>query len=120
MVLDVLGRIALERRRFLKNAKIAVQRQAMWSNLAHEMMAEFRSLSAEEFLPSKCQQSGKKMERMESHFAAWEKQQKEIEQTKYLMKLESMYEKAVEMECGCGCGSCLGQSQGVPRTDSDT
>ncbi|XP_022869776.1 AUGMIN subunit 6-like isoform X1 [Olea europaea var. sylvestris] len=42
------GRIALERRRFLKNAETAVQRQAMWSNLAHEMTAEFRGLSAEE------------------------------------------------------------------------
>ncbi|GMH24858.1 hypothetical protein Nepgr_026701 [Nepenthes gracilis] len=42
------ARIALERRRFLKNAECAVQRQAMWSNLAHEMTAEFRSLCAEE------------------------------------------------------------------------
>ncbi|KAI8541370.1 hypothetical protein RHMOL_Rhmol08G0054900 [Rhododendron molle] len=42
------ARIALERRRFLKNAETAVQRQAMWSNLAHEMTAEFRGLSAEE------------------------------------------------------------------------
>ncbi|CAA3005495.1 AUGMIN subunit 6-like isoform X2 [Olea europaea var. sylvestris] len=42
------GRIALERRRFLKNAETAVQRQAMWSNLAHEMTAEFRGLSAED------------------------------------------------------------------------
>ncbi|GLU02178.1 hypothetical protein SLE2022_194420 [Rubroshorea leprosula] len=42
------ARIALERRRFLKNAEIAVQRQAMWSNLAHEMTAEFRGLCAEE------------------------------------------------------------------------
>ncbi|GER29540.1 NADH-quinone oxidoreductase subunit B [Striga asiatica] len=36
------ARIALERRRFLKNAETAVQRQAMWSDLAHEMTAEFR------------------------------------------------------------------------------
>ncbi|XP_044949623.1 AUGMIN subunit 6 isoform X3 [Hordeum vulgare subsp. vulgare] len=42
------ARIALERRRFLKNANIAVQRQTTWSNLAHEMTAEFRSLCAEE------------------------------------------------------------------------
>ncbi|KAA8548187.1 hypothetical protein F0562_004552 [Nyssa sinensis] len=42
------ARIALERRRFLKNAETAVNRQAMWSNLAHEMTAEFRGLSAEE------------------------------------------------------------------------
>ncbi|GKA59522.1 augmin subunit 6 [Tanacetum coccineum] len=42
------ARIALERRRFLKNAEIAVQRQAMWSNLAHEMTAEYRRLCAEE------------------------------------------------------------------------
>ncbi|KAK4746684.1 hypothetical protein SAY87_025721 [Trapa incisa] len=42
------ARIALERRRFLKNAEIAVQRQGMWSNLAHEMTAEFRGLCAEE------------------------------------------------------------------------
>ncbi|KAL8136572.1 hypothetical protein V2J09_002573 [Rumex salicifolius] len=42
------ARIALERRRFLKNAEMAVQRQAMWSNLAHEMTAEFRGLCAEE------------------------------------------------------------------------
>ncbi|XP_051141230.1 AUGMIN subunit 6 [Andrographis paniculata] len=42
------ARIALERRRFLKNAETAVQRQAMWSNLAHEMTAEFRALCAEE------------------------------------------------------------------------
>ncbi|KAL5793331.1 hypothetical protein ACOSP7_001925 [Xanthoceras sorbifolium] len=42
------ARIALERRRFLKNAETAVQRQAMWSTLAHEMTAEFRGLCAEE------------------------------------------------------------------------
>ncbi|PUZ75671.1 hypothetical protein GQ55_1G215000 [Panicum hallii var. hallii] len=42
------ARIALERRKFLKNANIAVQRQTTWSNLAHEMTAEFRSLCAEE------------------------------------------------------------------------
>ncbi|KAF7801657.1 AUGMIN subunit 6 [Senna tora] len=40
--------IALERRKFLKNAEAAVQRQRMWSNLAHEMTAEFRGLYAEE------------------------------------------------------------------------
>lgn len=42
------ARIALERRKFLKNASIAVQRQTTWSNLAHEMTAEFRGLCAEE------------------------------------------------------------------------
>ncbi|CAI9111510.1 OLC1v1011747C1 [Oldenlandia corymbosa var. corymbosa] len=42
------ARIALERRRFLKNAETAVRRQALWSNLAHEMTAEFRGLCAEE------------------------------------------------------------------------
>ncbi|CAH8358085.1 unnamed protein product [Eruca vesicaria subsp. sativa] len=42
------ARIGLERRRFLKDAETAVQRQAMWSNLAHEMTAEFRGLCAEE------------------------------------------------------------------------
>ncbi|XP_073008101.1 AUGMIN subunit 6-like [Typha latifolia] len=42
------ARIALERRKFLKNANIAVHRQATWSNLAHEMTAEFRGLCAEE------------------------------------------------------------------------
>ncbi|KAE9619879.1 putative HAUS augmin-like complex subunit 6 [Lupinus albus] len=42
------AKIALERRKFLKNAEMAVQRQGMWSNLAHEMTAEFRSLCAEE------------------------------------------------------------------------
>ncbi|CAL5415495.1 unnamed protein product [Camellia sinensis] len=42
------SRIALERRRFLKNAETAVQRQAKWSNLAHEKTAEFRGLCAEE------------------------------------------------------------------------
>ncbi|KAL3629124.1 AUGMIN subunit 6 [Castilleja foliolosa] len=42
------ARIALERRKFLKNAETAVQRQAMWSDLAHEMTAEFRGLCAEE------------------------------------------------------------------------
>ncbi|KAF8378151.1 hypothetical protein HHK36_029488 [Tetracentron sinense] len=42
------ARIALERRRFLKNAETAVHRQALWSNLAHEMTAEFRGLCAEE------------------------------------------------------------------------
>ncbi|KAL2943158.1 AUGMIN subunit 6 [Bienertia sinuspersici] len=42
------ARIALERQRFLKNAEVAVQRQAMWSNLAHEMTAEYRGLCAEE------------------------------------------------------------------------
>jgi hypothetical protein len=45
---DFQARIVLERRRFLKNAETAVQRQAMWSNLAHEMTAEFRGLCAEE------------------------------------------------------------------------
>ncbi|XP_030924521.1 AUGMIN subunit 6-like [Quercus lobata] len=42
------ARKAVERRRFLMNAETAVQRQAMWSNLAHEMTAEFRGLCAEE------------------------------------------------------------------------
>ncbi|GAU38237.1 hypothetical protein TSUD_145920 [Trifolium subterraneum] len=42
------ARIALERRKFLENAEMAVQKQAMWSNLAHEMTAEFRGLCAEE------------------------------------------------------------------------
>lgn len=42
------ARIALERRKFLKNAETAMQRQAMWSSLAHEMTAEFRGLCAEE------------------------------------------------------------------------
>lgn len=42
------ARIALERRKFLKNAEMAVQQQAVWSNLAHEMTAEFRALCAEE------------------------------------------------------------------------
>nr|CAB3484068.1 unnamed protein product [Digitaria exilis] len=42
------ARIALERRKFLKNASIAVERQSTWSILAHEMTAEFRSLCAEE------------------------------------------------------------------------
>ncbi|CAL9086258.1 unnamed protein product [Musa acuminata var. zebrina] len=42
------ARIALERRRFLKNANAAVHRQTTWSNLAHEMTAEFRGLCAEE------------------------------------------------------------------------
>jgi hypothetical protein len=44
------ARIALERRKFLKNANIAVQRQTTWSNLAYEMTAEFRSLCAEEVM----------------------------------------------------------------------
>lgn len=44
----IQARIALERRRFLKNAETAVQRQALWSSLAHEMTAEFRGLCAEE------------------------------------------------------------------------
>ncbi|KAK1322150.1 hypothetical protein QJS10_CPA03g00274 [Acorus calamus] len=42
------ARIALERRRFLKNANIAVNRQATWSSLAHEMTSEYRGLCAEE------------------------------------------------------------------------
>ncbi|MQM07126.1 hypothetical protein Taro_039960, partial [Colocasia esculenta] len=42
------ARIALERRKFLKNASTAVQRQSTWSNLANEMTAEFRGLCAEE------------------------------------------------------------------------
>lgn len=42
------ARIALERRKFLKNAHAAVQRQTAWSNLANEMTAEFRGLCAEE------------------------------------------------------------------------
>ncbi|EXB75183.1 hypothetical protein L484_025962 [Morus notabilis] len=47
-VISALARIALERRRFLKNAETAVQQQAMWSNLGHEMTAEFQGLCAEE------------------------------------------------------------------------
>ncbi|KAI7984704.1 AUGMIN subunit 6 [Camellia lanceoleosa] len=39
---------SFDRRRFLKNAETAIQRQAMWSNLAHEKTAEFRGLCAEE------------------------------------------------------------------------
>ncbi|CAM8927584.1 unnamed protein product [Rhodiola kirilowii] len=42
------ARIAIERRKFLKIAETTVQRQAMWSSLAHEMTAEFRGLCAEE------------------------------------------------------------------------
>ncbi|KAF3783247.1 AUGMIN subunit 6 [Nymphaea thermarum] len=42
------ARIALERRKFLKTADVAVRRQATWSSLAHDMTAEFRSLCAEE------------------------------------------------------------------------
>ncbi|XP_068667411.1 AUGMIN subunit 6-like [Aristolochia californica] len=42
------ARIALERRKFLKNANIAVQRQATWTSLAHDITAEFRGLCAEE------------------------------------------------------------------------
>ncbi|KAL6518758.1 AUGMIN subunit 6 [Orobanche hederae] len=42
------ARIALERRKFLSNAETSVQSQAMWSDLAHEMTAEFRGLCAEE------------------------------------------------------------------------
>nr|DAD30666.1 TPA_asm: hypothetical protein HUJ06_009517 [Nelumbo nucifera] len=52
------ARIALERRRFLKNADTAVHRQAMWSNLAHEMTAEFRGLCAEEDLRNKAKLEG--------------------------------------------------------------
>ncbi|KAL5080578.1 hypothetical protein RYX36_008999 [Vicia faba] len=42
------ARMALERRKFLESAEMAVQRQAMWSSLAHEMTSEFRGLCAEE------------------------------------------------------------------------
>lgn len=42
------ARIALERRRFLEDAATAVRRQGMWSNMAHEITAEYRSLCAEE------------------------------------------------------------------------
>ncbi|CAN6448985.1 unnamed protein product [Victoria cruziana] len=42
------ARIALERRKFLKTADVAVHRQATWSSLAHDMTAEFRNLCAEE------------------------------------------------------------------------
>ncbi|KAL6551433.1 AUGMIN subunit 6 [Orobanche gracilis] len=42
------ARIALERRKFLSNAETAVQSQTLWSDLAHEMTAEFRGLCAEE------------------------------------------------------------------------
>lgn len=42
------ARIALERKRFLESTGAAVQRQALWSSLAHDMTAEFRALSAEE------------------------------------------------------------------------
>ncbi|KAG0591757.1 hypothetical protein M758_1G220000 [Ceratodon purpureus] len=42
------ARIALERRRFLEDSAAAVRRQDMWSNMAHEITAEYRSLCAEE------------------------------------------------------------------------
>lgn len=42
------ARIALERRRFLEDAAAAVRRQEMWSNMAHEITGEYRSLCAEE------------------------------------------------------------------------
>ncbi|KAG0579960.1 hypothetical protein KC19_4G138100 [Ceratodon purpureus] len=42
------ARIALERKRFMKGASQAVQRQASWSSLAHDMTAEYRVLCAEE------------------------------------------------------------------------
>ncbi|KAH9563390.1 hypothetical protein CY35_05G123600 [Sphagnum magellanicum] len=42
------ARIALERRRFLNGATMAVRRQDVWSSLAHDMTAEYRSLCAEE------------------------------------------------------------------------
>ncbi|PPE00649.1 hypothetical protein GOBAR_DD02312 [Gossypium barbadense] len=42
------ARIALERRRFLKNVETTVQRQAIWSNLAYEMIVEFCGLYADE------------------------------------------------------------------------
>ncbi|XP_024372068.1 AUGMIN subunit 6 isoform X2 [Physcomitrium patens] len=42
------ARIALERRKFLEDAATAVRRQGMWSNMAHEITAEYRSLCAEE------------------------------------------------------------------------
>ncbi|XP_058102155.1 AUGMIN subunit 6-like [Magnolia sinica] len=42
------ARIALERRKFIKNANAAVHRQATWSSLAHDITAEFRGLCAEE------------------------------------------------------------------------
>lgn len=44
------ARIALERRHFLENAAAAVRKQSLWSNLAHEMTAEYRALCAEEVL----------------------------------------------------------------------
>ncbi|KAK8958785.1 hypothetical protein KSP40_PGU011018 [Platanthera guangdongensis] len=43
-----MARVALERRKFLRNANVADQRQAAWANLANEMTAEFRELCAEE------------------------------------------------------------------------
>ncbi|CAM6074606.1 unnamed protein product [Sphagnum tenellum] len=42
------ARIALERRKFLQGAATAVQRQGIWSSLAHDMTAEYRSLCSEE------------------------------------------------------------------------
>ncbi|XP_024393138.1 AUGMIN subunit 6 isoform X3 [Physcomitrium patens] len=42
------ARIALERKRFMKGATQAVERQTSWSNLAHDMTAEYRALCAEE------------------------------------------------------------------------
>ncbi|KAH8953484.1 hypothetical protein BDL97_08G030200 [Sphagnum fallax] len=42
------ARIALERRKFLQGAAMAVQRQGIWSSLAHDMTAEYRSLCSEE------------------------------------------------------------------------
>jgi hypothetical protein len=44
------ARIALERRRFLNGATMAVRRQDVWSSVAHDMTAEYRSLCAEEVL----------------------------------------------------------------------
>jgi hypothetical protein len=38
----------LERRKFLQGAATAVQRQGIWSSLAHDMTAEYRSLCSEE------------------------------------------------------------------------
>ncbi|KAH7438345.1 hypothetical protein KP509_04G011000 [Ceratopteris richardii] len=42
------ARIAIERRRFLDGAAVAVRREALWSSLAHDMTAEYRALCAEE------------------------------------------------------------------------
>ncbi|GAB4847931.1 AUGMIN subunit 6 [Ancistrocladus abbreviatus] len=80
------ARIALERRRFLKNAETAVKRQAMWSNLAHEMTAEFRGLCAEEaYLQQELEKLQDLRNKAKSEAEMWDDRASGSSQSSYLV-----------------------------------